>query len=102
MLGFILLSRRRAESITGPPAKVTTTSPVNGAVNQQLDITITWLRPSQAQSYIVYFVISMYSPASVVTGVPSSIVQISLIDHVLKLNSSPVVVPKLLTESILK
>lgn len=53
---FGLLSFGRvAEQITGPPAQVTTTYPTNGSTNQQLDVTITWERPSMAQSYNVYF-----------------------------------------------
>ena len=53
---FGLLSFGRvAEQITGPPAQVTVTSPEDGATNLQLDMTISWGRPSQAQSYDVYF-----------------------------------------------
>lgn len=37
--------RRSAEAITGPPAKVSGISPLDDAVHQQLDTTITWDRP---------------------------------------------------------
>lgn len=47
-------SRGDAERITGPPGKVTGVSPENAAVNQQLDIVITWSRPAMAQFYDVY------------------------------------------------
>ena len=43
------------EKITGPPAKVSVVSPVNGAVNQQLDIYLSWAKPSMARRYDVYF-----------------------------------------------
>lgn len=50
------ISRHRyAEKITGPPAKVSTISPANGAVNQQLDVYLSWGKPSMAQRYDVYF-----------------------------------------------
>lgn len=52
----------RREAITGPPAKVSTINLVrtgysiaaSGATNQQIDVTVQWLRPSMAQSYDVY------------------------------------------------
>ena len=46
---------RHAEKITGPPAKVSIVSPANGAVNQQLDVYLSWSKPSMAQRYDVYF-----------------------------------------------
>lgn len=46
---------RHAEKITGPPAKVSGVSPVNGAINQQLDIYLSWVKPAMAQRYDVYF-----------------------------------------------
>lgn len=55
MFRFGFLTRRRAEQITAPPAKVTTTNPANGTVNLQLDAVISWARSSMAQSYNVYF-----------------------------------------------
>ena len=53
---------RRAEPITGPPAKVSTINlvrsgysvPAADATNQQLDVYVQWSRPSMAQSYDVY------------------------------------------------
>ena len=45
----------RPEQITGPPAKVSIVSPANGAVNQQLDMYLSWGKPSMARSYDVYF-----------------------------------------------
>lgn len=53
---FGLLSFGRvAEQITGPPAQVTVISPEDSATNLQLDMAISWGRPSMAQSYDVYF-----------------------------------------------
>lgn len=50
------ISRSRyAEKITGPPAKVSVVSPANGAVNQQLDVYLSWAKPSMARRYDVYF-----------------------------------------------
>lgn len=50
------ISRSRyAEKITGPPAKVSIVSPANGAVNQQLDVYLSWAKPSMARRYDVYF-----------------------------------------------
>ena len=50
------ISRHRyAEKITGPPSKVSIVSPVNGAVNQQLDVYLSWVKPSMARRYDVYF-----------------------------------------------
>ena len=46
---------RYAEKITGPPAKVSVVSPANGAVNQQLDMYLSWVKPSMARRYDVYF-----------------------------------------------
>ena len=46
---------RHAEAITGPPAKVSVVSPANGAVNQQLDVYLSWAKPSMARRYDVYF-----------------------------------------------
>ena len=46
---------RYAEKITGPPAKVSTISPAHGAVNQQLDVYLSWAKPSMARRYDVYF-----------------------------------------------
>jgi len=51
-LGFLV---GEAEVISGLPDKVSATTPSDGAVNQQIDLTITWARPSQAQTYDVYF-----------------------------------------------
>ena len=45
----------RPEQITGPPAKVSAVSPTNGAVNQQLDVYLSWIKPSMARRYDVYF-----------------------------------------------
>ena len=45
----------RAEQITGPPAKASIVSPANGAVNQQLDVYLSWAKPSMARRYDVYF-----------------------------------------------
>lgn len=55
MFLFGFLRRRRVEQITSPPAQVTVTDPENGATNLQLDMTISWIKPAQAQSYNVYF-----------------------------------------------
>lgn len=57
-----LMRRGRAETITGPPAKVSTINLVRSgysvaaanAANQQLDVSVQWSRPSMAQSYDVY------------------------------------------------
>lgn len=54
--------RGRREEITGPPAKVSAINLVrtgysvsaSGAINQQLDVSVQWSRPSMAQSYDVY------------------------------------------------
>ena len=54
MLRFGFKCRKR-ELITGVPAKVSTVSPSNGAVNQQLDVYLSWGKPSMARSYDVYF-----------------------------------------------
>ena len=54
MLRFGFKCRKR-ELITGVPAKVSTVSPSNGAVNQQLDVYLSWVKPSMARSYDVYF-----------------------------------------------
>lgn len=45
----------RPEQITGPPAKVSFITPANGAVNQQLDVYLSWAKPSMARRYDVYF-----------------------------------------------
>ena len=45
----------KPEEITSPPAKVSIVSPANGAVNQQLDIYLSWAKPSMARRYDVYF-----------------------------------------------
>ena len=51
-----LISRQRiAEKITTPPTKVAIVYPANGAVNQQLDIYLSWVKPPMARSYDVYF-----------------------------------------------
>lgn len=47
-------SKRRRERITAPPNKVSVLTPTNGAIHRQLDLVITWDRPSMAQSYDVY------------------------------------------------
>ena len=49
------VSPHRPEQITGPPAKVSIVSPANGAVNQQLDVYLSWIKPSMARRYDVYF-----------------------------------------------
>ena len=49
------VSPHRPEQITSPPAKVSIVSPANGAVNQQLDIYLSWAKPSMARRYDVYF-----------------------------------------------
>ena len=49
------VSPHRPEQITGPPAKVSAVSPTNGAVNQQLDVYLSWIKPSMARRYDVYF-----------------------------------------------
>ena len=54
---------RRAETITGPPAKVSAINlvrsgysvPAADATNQQLDIYLSWAKPSMARRYDVYF-----------------------------------------------
>lgn len=46
---------RYAEKITGPPAKVSIVSPANGSGNQQLDVYLSWVKPSMARRYDVYF-----------------------------------------------
>lgn len=56
----------RAEQITGVPDKVTIVFPPDESINQQLDVVITWAKPSMAQSYDVYF----YTE----TGVPGTAV----------------------------
>lgn len=48
-------SRKRAEQITSAPANVSGVSPADGSTNLQLDITISWNRPSMAKWYDVYF-----------------------------------------------
>ena len=55
MLHFGLIHKKRAEKITGPPVKVSIISPANGTVNQQLDVYMSWVKPSMARSYDVYF-----------------------------------------------
>ena len=45
----------RPEQITEPPAKVSIVSPANGAVNQQLDVYLSWAKPSMVRRYDVYF-----------------------------------------------
>lgn len=47
------VSPHRPEQITSPPAKVSIVSPANGAVNQQLDIYLSWAKPSMARRYDV-------------------------------------------------
>mgnify|MGYP003620445192 CR=1 FL=1 len=49
------VSPHKPEGITSPPAKVSIVSPANGAVNQQLDIYLSWAKPSMARRYDVYF-----------------------------------------------
>ena len=49
------INPHRPEQITSPPAKVSVVSPANGAVNQQLDIYLSWAKPSMARRYDVYF-----------------------------------------------
>lgn len=49
------VSPHRPEQITGPPAKSSIISPANGAVNQQLDVYLSWAKPSMARRYDVYF-----------------------------------------------
>ena len=49
------VSPHKPEEITSPPAKVSIVSPANGAVNQQLDIYLSWAKPSMARRYDVYF-----------------------------------------------
>lgn len=49
-LGFV----RRAEAITGPPAKVSGVVPAGESTNLQLDTVITWARPAMAQWYDVW------------------------------------------------
>ena len=49
------VSPHRPEQITSPPAKVSIVSPANGAVNQQLDVYLSWAKPSMARRYDVYF-----------------------------------------------
>ena len=62
------ISPHRPEQITGPPAKVTSITPANGAVNQQLDIYLSWAKPSMARRYDVYFGTSAGSIALVSNG----------------------------------
>ena len=45
----------RPEQITGQPAKVSIVAPSDGAVNQQLDVYLSWAKPSMARRYDVYF-----------------------------------------------
>ena len=49
------VSPHKPEEITSPPAKVSIVSPANGAINQQLDIYLSWAKPPMARSYDVYF-----------------------------------------------
>ena len=49
------VSQHKPEEITSPPAKVSIVSPANGAVNQQLDIYLSWAKPPMARRYDVYF-----------------------------------------------
>ena len=49
------VSPHKPEEITFPPAKVSFVSPANGAVNQQLDVYLSWAKPSMARRYDVYF-----------------------------------------------
>ena len=49
------VSPHKPEEITSPPAKVSIVSPANGAVNQQLDVYLSWAKPSMARRYDVYF-----------------------------------------------
>lgn len=57
--GFL---KRKAESITGPPVKISAATlfrgaysvSADGATNQQLDVSIQWARPSMAKWYDVY------------------------------------------------
>ena len=49
------VSLHRPEQITAPPAKVAVVSPPNGVVNQQLDVYLSWGKPSMALRYDVYF-----------------------------------------------
>ena len=49
------VSPHKPEEITSPPAKVSIVSPANGAVNQQLDIYLSWAKPPMARRYDVYF-----------------------------------------------
>ena len=55
MLHFGLIHKKHAEKITGPPAKASIISPANGVVNRQLDVYLSWSKPSMARSYDVYF-----------------------------------------------
>ena len=55
MLHFGLIHKKHAEKITGPPAKASIIFPDSGAVNQQLDVYLSWGKPSMARSYDVYF-----------------------------------------------
>ena len=49
------VSPHKPEEITSPPAKVSIVSPANGAVNQQLDVYLSWAKPPMARRYDVYF-----------------------------------------------
>ena len=49
------VSPHKPEEITSPPAKVSIVSPANGAINQQLDIYLSWAKPPMARRYDVYF-----------------------------------------------
>ena len=49
------VSPYKPEEITSPPAKVSIVSPANGAINQQLDIYLSWAKPPMARRYDVYF-----------------------------------------------
>ena len=49
------INPHRPEQITEPPAKVSIVSPANGAVNQQLDVYLSWAKPPMARRYDVYF-----------------------------------------------
>lgn len=64
----VIPHEHRRQQITGPPAKVSVASPANGAVNQQLDVYLTWAKPSMAQRYDVYFGDSVETIALVSEG----------------------------------
>ena len=51
---FRRIGGRRAEAITGPPVKVSSITPADGAIHIQLDRVISWGRPAMAQYYRVY------------------------------------------------